>query len=153
MSASLIGHFRSSTFRLSTAAMSMSPAGSRFSSESALRPFHYGIRERGGTIFGAALSQLTTGPSGHTNSPRPSSREGHLSTARWNPSFLLSHGSHAAAASRDHRNSVPSTQMRCMITASRRAKATIAFFTPRCQAIFMAHAFSQDHFDVRTSRI
>jgi hypothetical protein len=32
----------------------------------------------------------TTGPSGHTNSPHPSSREGHLSTARWSSCFLLS---------------------------------------------------------------
>ena len=37
-------------------------------------------------------------------------------------------------------------QIRCMITASRRAKATIAFFIPRCLAIFIAQAFSQDHF-------
>ena len=55
MSASLIGRLRSSTFRLSTAAMSMSLTGSRFSSESAPRPFHHGIRGRGGTIFTAAL--------------------------------------------------------------------------------------------------
>src|SRR5450830_1630065 len=55
MSASLIGHLSSSTFRLSTTAVSMSLTGSRFSSESAPRPFHYGIRGRGGTIFGSAL--------------------------------------------------------------------------------------------------
>ena len=52
----------------------------------------------------------------------------------------------AAACSRVQRNSVPSTQMRCMITASRRAKATIAFFIPRRLAICMAQALSQDHF-------
>jgi len=50
MSASLIGRLGSSTFRLSTAALSMSPTGSCFSSESAPRPFHHGIRGRGGTI-------------------------------------------------------------------------------------------------------
>src|SRR6516164_7357962 len=33
----------------------MSLAGSRFSSESALRPFHHGVRRRGGTIYWAAL--------------------------------------------------------------------------------------------------
>src|ERR1700681_4849315 len=55
MSDSLIGRLGSSTFRLFTAAVSMSPAGSRFSSESALGPFHHGIRGRGGTIFPAAL--------------------------------------------------------------------------------------------------
>ena len=35
--------------------VSMSLAGSRFSSESALRPFHHGVRRRGGTIYWAAL--------------------------------------------------------------------------------------------------
>jgi hypothetical protein len=55
MSASLIGRLRSSAFRLSTTTVSMSLAGSRFSSDSAPRPFHHGIRERGGTIFAAAL--------------------------------------------------------------------------------------------------
>src|SRR6476620_323990 len=39
---------------------------------------------------GLAVS-VTAGPSGHTISPHPSSREGHHSTARWNSSFLLSH--------------------------------------------------------------
>src|SRR6516165_9397396 len=55
MSASLIGRFGSSTFRLSTTGVLMSLAGSRFSSESALRPFHHGVRRRGGTIYWAAL--------------------------------------------------------------------------------------------------
>src|SRR5262249_24260063 len=60
---------------------SMSLAGSCFSTESALRPFHHGIRRRGGTIFVATLP--SAGPSGHANSPHPSSREGHQSTAWW----------------------------------------------------------------------
>jgi hypothetical protein len=55
MSASLIGRMGSSAFRLSTTAMSMSLAGSCFSSESAPGPFHHGIRRRGGTISSAAL--------------------------------------------------------------------------------------------------
>ena len=203
MSASLIGHLRSSAFRLSTTATSMSLTGSRFSSESAPGPFHYGIRGRGGTIFsnrpfgvkhfqtihhcsvdvarglvllfgigtkalpswdsktrrndlrvGLAIRR-TAGPSGHTISPHPSSREGHHSTARWSSSFLLMDlifpGLHAAACSRVQRNSVPSTQMRCMITASRRASATMAFFIPRRLAICIAQALSQDHLTERTS--
>src|SRR6201996_7304741 len=159
-------------------AVLVSPTGSCFSSESAPRPFQYGIRRRGGTIFGAALPSYrqwvqadirthlihrpardilpplggsrvscfsnrpfevkrfqaihhcsvdvarglvllfgigikalpawdsrtrwnnligglavsrTAGPSRHTNSPDPSSREGHPSTARWISGFLLSH--------------------------------------------------------------
>src|SRR5215472_7055297 len=63
------------------------------------------------------------------------------------------HGFHAAAAvacSRVQRNSVPSTHMRCMITANRRARATIAFFIPRRLAICIAQALSQDHFVERS---
>jgi hypothetical protein len=66
---------------------------------------------------------------------------------------LILSGSHAAANSLVHRKSVPSTQMRCMITASRRASATIAFFIPRCLAIFIAQALSQDHLVERTSML
>src|SRR5262249_33776155 len=46
---SLIGHSGSSAFRLSTTPVSMSLAGSRFSPDSAPRPFHHGFRRRGGT--------------------------------------------------------------------------------------------------------
>src|SRR6516225_7681517 len=47
--------FGSSTIRPSTTGCLMSLAGSRFSSESALGPFHHGVRRRGGTISMAAL--------------------------------------------------------------------------------------------------
>ena len=57
-------------------------------------------------------------------------------------SRLILHGPYAAVTSRVHQNSVPSTQMRCMITANRRARATIAFFIPRRLAICIAQAFS-----------
>jgi hypothetical protein len=108
-------------------------------------------RTRWNNLLRGLSVRLTIGPSGHANSPHPSSREGHPSTAGWNSNVLLSHlilyGSHAAAASsRVQRNSVPSTHKRCMITASRRAKATIAFFIPRRLAICIAQALSQDHF-------
>jgi hypothetical protein len=48
----------SSTFRPSTTPVSMSLAGSRFSSDSAPRPFHHGFRRRGGTIFRATLPSM-----------------------------------------------------------------------------------------------
>ena len=98
----------------------------------------------------------TAGPADIANSPHPSSREGHHSTARWSSSFLLLdlilHGSHAAAGdcSRVQRNSVPSTHMRCMITANRRARTTIAFLIPRRLAICIAQALSHDHFFERS---
>src|ERR1017187_3355584 len=106
-------------------------------------------RTRWNNLLRGLTVRLTIGPSGQANSPHPSSREGHLSTAWWNSSFLLSdlilHGFHAAAAacSRVQRNSVPSTHIRCMITANRRAMATIAFFIPRRLAICIAHPSDQ----------
>ena len=70
-------------------------------------------KTRWNNLWGGLAVRRTVGPSGHTISPHPSSREGHRSTARWNSSFLLSHliprRSHAAATSRVQRNSVPST--------------------------------------------
>ena len=114
-------------------------------------------RTRWNNLMGDLAVKRTAGSSGHTNSPHPASREGHHSTARWSSSVLLSLliliRPHAAAASRVQRNSVPSTHIRCMITASRRARATIAFFIPRRLAICIAQALSQDHFVERTSMI
>ena len=113
-------------------------------------------RTRWNNLCHGLAVRRTAGPSGHANSPHPSSREGHHSTARWISSFLLLdlilYGFHAAAAAccRVQRNSVPSTQMRCMITANRRASATIAFFIPRRLAICIAQALSQDHFFERS---
>ena len=148
----------SSTFRLSTTPASMSLTGSRFSSESARKALPaWDPRTKWNNLLGGLAGKLTAGPSGHTISLHPSSREGHHPTAWWNSSFLLSHlilyDFHAATTSRVQRNSVPSTHMRCMITANRRASATIAFFIPRCLAIFIAQALSQDHFVERTSMI
>src|SRR5258708_39421003 len=106
---------------------------------------------RNNLLVGLAVNR-TAGPSRHANSPHPSSREGHPSTARWISNFLLSglipNGFHVAATacSRVQRNSVPSTHMRCLITPSPRARATIAFFIPRRLAICMAQALSHDHF-------
>ena len=115
-------------------------------------------RTRRNNLLGGLTVRRTAGPSVLTNSPHPSSRKGHYSTARWNSGFLPSHliirGSHAAAvSSRVQRNSVPSIHMRCMMTASRRASATTAFFIPRRLAIFIAQALSQDHLVVRVSMI
>ena len=154
MSASLIGRMGSSAFRLSTTAMSMSLAGSCFSSESAPGPFHHGIRRRGGTISSAALlsveqqdqadmrTRLIHRPARDIFPLLGGSRASSYRTILCAP--------HAAAVSLVQRNSVPSTHMRCIITASRRARATIAFFIPRRLAICMAQALSHDHFFERS---
>ncbi len=91
-------------------------------------------KTRWNNLYRGLAVRRTAGPSGHTNSPHPSSREGHPSTAGWISIFLLSHlilcAPHAAAVSLVQRNSVPSTQMRCMITANRRAKRHDRLFHP-----------------------
>ena len=158
MSASLIGRFGSSAFRLSTSCSVDVARGLVLLFGIGTRALpSWGSRTRRNNLLGGLAVRLTAGPSGHAISPHPSSREGHHSTARWSSRFLLSslilHCHAAAASCRVQRNSVPSTQMRCMITASRRASATIAFFMPRRLAICIAQALSQDHFVERTSRI
>ena len=44
-------------------------------------------KTRWNNLWGGLAVRRTVGPSGHTISPHPSSREGHHSTARWNSSF------------------------------------------------------------------
>jgi hypothetical protein len=118
----------------------------------------WGSKTRRNNLWVDLAVRPTAGSSGHTNSPHPSSREGHHATVRWSSRVLLlgliSCDSHAAATSSlVQRNSVPSTQIRCMTTAKRRANATIAFLRPRRLAICIAQALSQDHFAERVSRI
>src|SRR6267378_5320279 len=48
-------------------------------------------KTRRNNLMGGLAVSRTAGPSRHANSPHPSSREGHPSTARWNANFLLSH--------------------------------------------------------------
>ena len=74
-------------------------------------------RTRWNNLLGGLAVRLTAGPSGHANSPHPSSREGHHSTARWSSSFLLSdlilHGFHAAAATVPGSSGTRCRQPRC----------------------------------------
>ena len=154
MSASLIGRLRSSAFRLSTAAMSMSLAGSCFSSELAPGPSIMGFEDEAEQSFGRPCRQSsgrTKRTCELTSSIVPRGTSFHCSVDLGFPSIaLISWALHAAVVSLVQRNSVPSTQMRCMITANRRARATIAFFIPRRLAICMAQALSQDHFFERS---
>src|ERR1700676_3289 len=94
------------------------------------------------------------------NSPHPSSREGHLSASRQNSNsetppyvggMINSTFGQATVGTAlfVQRNTEPSTHMRCMITANRRASATMAFFRPRRLATFIAQAFNDDHFFTR----
>src|SRR5215813_12108404 len=78
------------TFSLSTTTVSMSLTGSCFSSESAPGALpSWDSRTRRNNLLGGLAVRRTVGPSGHANSPHPSSRKGHHSTARWSSSVLL----------------------------------------------------------------
>ena len=59
----------------------------------------------------------------------------------------------AAVSSRRQRNSLSSAHMRCRITASLRATATVARRRPRRLAIPVPQAFSVDHRVTRVSRL
>jgi hypothetical protein len=88
--ASLIGRLGSSAFRLSTVAVSMSLARPLFSPESAPRALPiWDPKTRWNNLARGLAVSNTAGPSGFTNSPHPSSREGDHTTTRWNSSFLL----------------------------------------------------------------
>src|SRR5262249_37527540 len=157
-SASLIGRLGSSTFRLSTNSSVDVAHGLAllFGLGTKALP-SWDSKTRWNNLMGDLAVTVTAGSSRHTNSPHPSSREGHHSTVGWISGLLLFDlilsVSHAPVTSLVHPKSVPSTQMRCMITATRPASATIAFFIPRCLAIFIAQALSQDHFVERTSML
>src|SRR5205823_7022613 len=113
------------------------------------RPFHDGIRRtKWNYLQGVLCAHEAQGTAHAPNSLRPSSREGQLSASTRNRKLLLlvrSSIPELSALSRLHfpcpAESVPLTQMRCRMTASRRAKATIAFCIPRRAATFIAHAF------------
>src|SRR5215470_19156388 len=114
----------------------MSLAGSRFSSDSAPGPSIMGFEDEVEQSFGRPCQ--TNGRFKRTyeltSSIVPRGTLFHHAVELEFPP-LARHCFHAAAAFRVQRNSVPSTQMRCMITARRRARATIALFMPRRLAI------------------
>ena len=153
MSASLIGHSGSSAFRLSTTTVSMSLTGSCFSSESAPGgPSIMGFEDEAEQSLPRPCREIRpTQADMRTHLIHRPARD-IMPRLGGDSIFLLLdlilHGFHAAAAacSRVQWNSVPSTHMRCMITANRRARASIAFFIPLRLAICIAQALCQDHF-------
>src|SRR5262245_1554603 len=101
----------------------------------------------GGTIYRISLPQDRRQAQG--------TGEGHRSTGRRNSGFSSLGSPQAAQAAAAlgfvHRNSLASAHIRCMITAIRRATATIARFISRWRAIFMPQALSHDHLMVQVS--
>lgn len=107
------------------------------------------------------MSQSVPRPGGHGCQPVPDSQRDHLahrphrndtappsSGGNWNVCYAATAG---AAACLPQRNSLPSTHMRCRITASLRATATRARAMPRRLAMFMPQARNADHLVLRIS--
>src|SRR5262249_54105483 len=82
-----------------------------------------------------------------TTSPPPSSWLGRLFPLPREPIYIR----YASASLFDQVNSVPSIHMRCRITASLRATATLALRSPFRLANLMPQAFNTDHFGTRVS--
>jgi len=71
------------------------------------------------------------------------------SCARWSTPALFGYAAFAAVAGFPNSKTSPVTQMRCMITASLRATATVARFMPRRLATEMPQARNRDHLRMR----
>src|SRR5262249_56030416 len=82
-----------------------------------------------------------------TTSPPPSSWLGRLFPLPREPIYIR----YASASLFDQVNSVPSIHMRCRITASLRATATLALRSPFRLANLMPQAFNTDHFATRVT--
>ena len=90
MSASLIGRLGSSTFRLSTNASVDVAHGLAILFGLGTKALPSWVsKTRWNNLLVDLAVNVTAGSSGPTNSPHPSSREGHHSTARWSSSVLL----------------------------------------------------------------
>jgi hypothetical protein len=158
MSASLIGRLGSSAFRLSTnSSVDVAHGLSLLFGLGTKGPSIMGFEDEVEQSFGRPCRQCD-GRFKRTYELASSIVPRGTSFHRWVEldlvlSHLILHSSQATATSLVHRNSVPSTHMRCMITANRRASATIAFFIPRCLATFIAQALSQDHFVERINML
>src|SRR5260221_14201886 len=90
MSASLIGPLGSSAFRLSTnSSVDVAHGLSLLFGLGTKALPSWVSKTRWNNLSGDLAVNVTTGSSGRTNSPHPSSREGHHSTAQWSSSVLL----------------------------------------------------------------
>src|SRR3954451_1794444 len=89
--ASVIGRSGSSAFRLSTHySVDVAHGLVLLYGIGAKAVPSWDSKTRWNNLLGDLAVNVTAGSSGCTISPHPSSREGHLSTAWWNSSFLLS---------------------------------------------------------------
>ena len=136
---SLFGRWWSSAFRLTTRIfVARGPALlfgiSRWLSQHGIN------RKRRNNLTRVLIAVERSTEESKANSSHPSSREGHRCAGLgfYRSDSLAFVAQIVGAISVVQRNSVPSLHMRCIITASRRASATMAFFCPRRLAMFIA---------------
>jgi len=89
-------------------------------------------------------------PAGHLP---PKRKLAPLLSFPWQPFCFLFSPQAAVCSDWPHWNAVPSSHIRCRITARRRATATTARFMPRRLATRSPQAFSAHHFLLRVSRL
>src|SRR5262249_22619893 len=111
-------------------------------------PPHDGVSDAGGSML-QARSPFRALAKNRAISPPPPSRQGrHFPLCRGNPVVVPRY---AAASFLDQLNSVPWIHIRCRMTASLRATATLALRSPLRLASLIPQAFSADHFGTRVS--
>ena len=86
---SLIGRLGSSTFRLRHCNVDVAHGLALLFGIGTKAVPSWDPRTRWSNLSGGLAVRGTAGPSRHANSPHPSSREGHHSTARWSSSVLI----------------------------------------------------------------
>lgn len=106
-------------------------------------PPHDGVRWRINVESAVALSSARQASSDLTTATVPAGR--HFPPCGGNS--VISYARYAAAFFVDHSNSIPSIHMRCRITASLRATATLALRSP----LRLASLISATHFGTRVS--
>jgi hypothetical protein len=117
-------------------------------------PLH-GIRKRRLPYLFPAVPSAEGLPGGVGIAAAPS-RQGDYRQATGSVMFFLlqslSYAATAAASVFDQRNASPVTHMRCRMTASLRATATLALFMPTRLASLRPQTLSADHLPTRVNR-
>lgn len=108
-----------------------------------------GLGDVGGSMSKARCRRLASQSIGRSHHRQRPGRDVRSRAER--ELLLISLALYAVASFADQRKSLPSTHIRCRMTASLRATATLALRMPIRLARRMPHAFSADHFCTRVS--
>src|SRR3954471_2536239 len=128
--------------------------GARASLRGRRKPPHDGVRKSERcNLYRALIATRRPRAGRYAQSSEPRPRGTSFARGRNRAILVAYYAVAAAVSSRHQRNSLPSAHMRCRITASLRATATVARRKPRRFAIAVPQAFSADHRVTRVSRL